>query len=369
MKSLLATALALGVAVNGQYYIGTYSVAGSPQGIVPYPLGVCSPNGALSGYNNVIYTCSSGMITEKIYQWNDTDCESTYTTKTFAVVNNPGHAGYSDCLADDEAAYLQVGQYLSNCAAWKEGEEPSATTIISTDGCTYYDWQVIEGTNYSLYSLTECDGEGYETIVYFDNVCEGTVANTVSVPLGCYFYKSVGNLKVYTAWMECYDGEEDERCEEPVADFEAHVVLYNYTLGDEVEELFTDLFWYATVDVFWDFEGANDTIANVSLEIEFCTLWEYEQYESMISDLGATLQATIGVEDEINSGVNEICWSCLNYHNTNKTLYGGFTCNKKEQCWMATTSTKMGTTTTKKSASTVYVSMVSLIGLLLFSLF
>jgi len=367
MRSLLATALALGVTVNGQYYIGNYSVNGVVSTIIPYPLEVCAPNGALSSYNYVIYSCVNGNITEQVYT--DAECEGTVTaTNKMKVVNKPGYAGYSDCLEAESASYVQVGQYLTNCANWNEGKDPAAYTLISTDSaCVYAKTQ----GGVPIFSETFCAGDSYTTYLYADDPsCSSTAIKTLVVPLGCYFYETMDGLNIYNAWMECFDGLEDvyERCTsaEAVATYEANLVIYNYTL-DEIEQLFEDLFWYSTIDTEVEWSGADETTANVTLELEFCTQWEFEKYESWIESIGTTIQSAIGVSDEINVGVNKICWMCLDFtYAKNATVYGGFTCDKSQQCWMSTTTTMM---TTKKSASTVYVSMISLIGLLLFSLF
>jgi len=375
MKSLLATALALGVTVNGQYYIGNYT-AGTTKALVPYPLGVCVPNGALSGYNYVIYTCMDGNVTEQTYGMSDTECESTYTSKTWKRSLNPGYYGYSDCPGEnDESSYVQIGQYLSSCAGWKDGSDPVASTYISIDdACVYHGKVTVGGITYPSFSQTDCDGEGYTTMVYLgDPTCTTTAAETITIPLGCYFYESSGGLNIYSAWMECWDGvlEETERCDEPVFEYTGMVMFENLTeaLDEfEYEELFQDIFWYATID---DVSESTTTAMNVTIEL--CSWWEFEKYESWLESMGTALLTS----DDLNAGV-KVCWSCIEYMSTNKTLYGGFTCDHATQCMTAgtstttakaTTSTTGMATTTTKSASHVYVSLVSLIGMLLFSIY
>jgi len=84
VKTLLASALAVGVAVaDSAYYIGNYTANGQVN-LIPYPLGVCVPTGAVSGFVYSIFTCSGDDIQQKKYAMTDTTCSDDYTTITFA---------------------------------------------------------------------------------------------------------------------------------------------------------------------------------------------------------------------------------------------------------------------------------------------
>jgi len=94
MKSILISALAVGVAVaDSAYYIGNYTANGQVNA-VPYPLGVCVTTGALSsiGYSN--FTCDGDNIKTKknmdrvIAPVRDPLLRSRYQKKAFVVLKD-----------------------------------------------------------------------------------------------------------------------------------------------------------------------------------------------------------------------------------------------------------------------------------------
>jgi len=186
MKSILISALAVGVAVaDSAYYIGNYTANGQVNA-VPYPLGVCVTTGALSsiGYSN--FTCDGDNIKQKKYGSGDSTCSGSFTTITIPKKSVRGFEGYANC--DGPVSYMIINEYASSCQNWKMGKGGLAVTVVAADACTFAGQQ--SGTN--AYSRTVCTGNGQETVLYAgDETCSVSdmLVEQTTAPLECHFFR------------------------------------------------------------------------------------------------------------------------------------------------------------------------------------
>lgn len=379
MKSLILSSLAVGLTMAQSwpnYYIAPYTVSGAVVSLIAYPTGQCVSTGAGSSAGYSVFVCtgnSNNYIIHETYSASDTMCAGTYTNTTAATSNKPGMSGYFNCGGEED--YMLIDQYLGSCASWTDGTDSGlvATTTIATGACVYAG---PAGGGHSLYSMQNCTGDLQYTVVFRDDpTCTNLslAVEEMETVLGCSYYTTEGNFKIYSAMRECVQHGEEQRCSYPLVSFSTTIRFVD--LEEEQDnwlEVFEDLFPYSTISVGDKFTMVNDSIIDVVwLNLSFCTPHEDGWYSSWLQDFGTTLWSVAPSE--------AICWTCDWWYCANSTLCGSDSyCDPKTQCLNATTTststtTKQASTTTaksnnKKSAVGNYISLLTLIALVVVSL-
>lgn len=361
MKSILISALALGVAVaDSQYYIGNYTASGQVNW-VPYPLGVCVTTGALSSIGYSVFNCDGDdNIEQKKYASGDSTCSEAFTTITIPRKNVPGLEGYANC--DGPVSYMVINQYAGSCQSWKQGKAGVATTVIAVDACTYAGQE--GGIN--LYSRTVCTGNGQETAVYAEeNTCSVSAAIVLQKtdPLECHFFGAQGGIQIYSAQTKCVVDGVTQRCSVPLTNYEAVLTFEDVEGEPDYSEVYGGLFEYSTVEV-------TPMNGSVHLNLGFCTQYEDVKYASAVENLGQTTLDSTYINDDAT-----VCWTCLGFTCGNSTLCGTDDyCTTSEQCITtittstsstSLTSTELETTEQASSVSAIYTSLALVMGLIL----
>jgi len=344
MKTLLASALVVGVAIaESAYYIGNYTANGQVN-LVPYPLGVCVPTGAVSGFTYSTFTCYADSVEQRKFDMTDTTCSGAYTAGFLPKAGTGGVEGYTIC--DGPVSYMTINQYVSNCNLWKQGKTGIATTVVAADACT---WTTTVG-DVPVYSRSLCDGDMQQLYYYAgDNTCSinDAIVDFKQTSSNCNHFTDQGSLKIYSALIKCVVDEEVQRCETPLANYEAMVSFEGVDSGIDYTQVYEGLFEYATVDTF----EMNDTL---HLTLSFCTQYEDSKYADSVADLGVTTLSSSYISDSA-----KVCWSCVEFSCANSSRCGDSDyCVNSEQCTTTTTETA-------NSANVVYTSFAVMMGLLL----
>lgn len=357
MKSIIvASALALAATADSMYYIGNYS-AGSTKRIMAFPLETCVPNGA-GTFNYVVYHCTPDnlKVYSEVYESDDPTCESEYTeTEPWNIVMSPAQGGYADCSGQQN--YAEVFQYLGSCSSWEKGMNPIATTIISSDACTFY--MVDSGTGYPLYTKMSCTGDEQTTSVYVgDPTCSGSPYIVTTAELGCDFFMNTTTLgSIYSAMSRCVINNVVDRCSMPISAYTTHLQFWGLKNDTNLEDLYMRMFPYSGMDIVMTGMAPN---VNLTLDLTFCTEWEDRKYGAIVKDLG---QATL---DALNYAAT-ICYMCTESDCVNTTMCDPGNCIETERCVPTTTSTETPETTS--SVSAVSVSIFTFLMTLIASLF
>jgi len=358
MKSFIAaSALALAAAADSKYYIGNYSAAGTNR-ILAYPLETCVPDGAFS-FNYVVFHCSSNdmKIYSEVYEMDDPYCESEYTTTAeWDLSLTAGGLNYADCIG--ERNYMEVFQYLGSCSSWESGSNPIATTIISTDACTYQKTDATTG--YPIYAKTTCDGDKQTTQVYVgDYTCTSPmVYQTLVTELGCSFYMSTTSGDVYSAMSRCVVNDVVQRCTTPISSYTTHLQFWGLSDETDLQSVYQRMFPYAGLSIT-DMTGTAPNV-NLTLDLTFCTEWEDSKYGPVVKNVG---QETL---DALNYDAM-ICYMCVDSMCVNSTMCDSSNCVMTEQC-APTTTTALEMTTTS-SVGAIFVSIFTILMTLLASVF
>jgi len=380
MKSLIFSSLAVGLTMAQSwpnYYIGPYMVNGVVTSLVAYPTGQCVSTGVGSSTGYSVFVCtgnSNNYIIQETYSASDSMCEGAHTNTTAPTSNKAGMTGYFYCGGEED--YMLIDQYLGSCASWTDGSDSAlvATTTLTSGACVYAG---PAGGGHSLYSLQTCDGDGQHLLVFRDDpTCTNMSLGVeeMDTPLGCSYYTTESKTKIYSAMRECVINDVEQRCTSPLVSFATTIKFVGLEEEqDDWWEVFEDLFPYSTISVWDQATMVNDSIIDtVWLNLSFCTPHEDGWYSSWLQDFGTTLWGVAPSE--------AICWTCDWWYCANSTLCGSDSyCDPKTQCLNATTTststtTKQASTTTtaksnnKKSAVGNYISLLTLIALVVVSL-
>jgi len=153
-----------------------------------------------------------------------------------------------------------------------------------------------------------------------------------------------------------------QRCSVPLTTYEAVVTVEDVEGTPDYSQVYRGLFEYATLEV----TPVNES---VHLNLDFCTQYEDVKYGTAVKNLGQTTLTSAYINDDA-----KVCWTCLGFTCANATRCGTDDyCTMTEQCYTGIISTTsiMSTTeleeTTEKasSASAIYASLTSMVGLIL----